>query len=149
MSKPEVCEYLGKSKRTIETFVSRGRLGVSYFAGANGKTAQFRRAEVEALDRELKTPVHRATPQLEVYRPDPARGPDPFAGLAAHLAQLSQAFPSKPATVGAWLTLDAAAEASGLPKSYLLAQAKLGAPYALNVGSAERPRWRFRTESMK
>jgi hypothetical protein len=105
MSKPEVCEYLGKSKRTIETFVSRGRLGVSYFAGANGKTAQFRRAEVEALDRELKTPVHRATPQLEVYRPEPARGQDFAGAIATYLAGI--------------------------------------------VGSAERPRWRFRTESTR
>lgn len=49
MSKAEVCEYLGKSKRTIETYVSSGRLPAKYFNGPNGKTAIFERADVEAV----------------------------------------------------------------------------------------------------
>jgi excisionase family DNA binding protein len=152
MSKPEVCEYLGKSKRTVETMVARGRLGIAYVQGPNGKTAVFRRAEVEALKRDINTPVHRATPADGAIAPA-VPGPslalrpaasDPFAGLAAHLARLAAAFPSPPRTVGKWLTLDEAAEASGLPKSWLLAQARGGAEFAMNVGSGKKAAWRFR-----
>jgi excisionase family DNA binding protein len=152
MSKPEVCEYLGKSKRTVETMVARGRLGIAYVQGANGKTAVFRRADVEALKREIDTPMHRATPAEPAPTQMSAPGAlalrpaasDPFAGLAAHLAKLAAAFPSPAPTVGRWLTLDAAAEASGLPKSWLLARARAGDAFAMNVGSGKKAAWRFR-----
>jgi 3-oxoacyl-ACP reductase-like protein len=54
MSKREVCEYLGKSKRTVETYITRGKLQVKYFNGANGRTAEFQRPDVEALKRGLE-----------------------------------------------------------------------------------------------
>jgi excisionase family DNA binding protein len=60
MSKPEVCKYLGKSKRTIETYVSSGRLPATYFNGPNGQTAMFERADVEAV-KEEKSKLWRAT----------------------------------------------------------------------------------------
>jgi excisionase family DNA binding protein len=155
MSKPEVCEYLGKSKRTVETMVARGRLGIAYVQGPNGKTAVFRRSDVEALKREIDTPMHRAT-ELPARQPDSQTAvalrpssSDPFAGLAAHLAKLSAAFPSPPPTVGKWLTLDEASEASGLPKSWLLAQARAGAAFAMNVGSGKKAAWRFRADGVR
>ena len=51
MSKPEVCAFLGKSKRSVETYIATGRLAVGYFHGPNGKTAIFKRADLEALKR--------------------------------------------------------------------------------------------------
>jgi hypothetical protein len=155
MSKAEVCELLGKSKRTVETFVSRGRLGVGYFAGANGKTAQFRRAEVEALKRELETPFYRPAPVTSFPEHEHSAtsvvrvaSADPLAGLAAHLARLATAYPS-PASEKPWLTLDEAAAWSGLPKGWLLAEAKAGNSFARNASKGARASWRFNRELLK
>jgi hypothetical protein len=65
--------------------------------------------------------------------------PDPFAGLAAHLAALSAAFPppGKP-----WLSLREAAGYSGLPARWLRAAARAGKLRAQNVGD-KRERWMF------
>jgi hypothetical protein len=42
-----------------------------------------------------------------------------------------------------WLTLTEAVEYSGLPASWLLAQARRGVPWALNVGQGIKAHWRF------
>lgn len=70
MSKTEVCAYLGKSKRTIESYVSSGRLPAKYVNGPNGKTATFERADVDAVK----------TAQGEVW--DSNAKPRPSAGIA-------------------------------------------------------------------
>jgi hypothetical protein len=167
LSKREVVEYLGKSKRTIETYIADGRLACEYFNGPNGKTAIFRRVIVEALKRQLDTPIFRAVPeaatdrqgfayispqqpdgksesQIALVRPGAV---DPFAGLAAHLARLSAAFPSPPRPKP-WLTLVEAVEFSGLPQAYLLTQARAGSIRAVNVGTAKQQRWRFHRSSL-
>jgi hypothetical protein len=152
LSKKEVIDALGKSKRTVETYIATGRLPCHYVTGANGRQAAFDPADVARLKQDLETPMYRTT---EAPAPAEAgnghsapglalRSADPFAGLAAHLAKLAAAFPSPPPTVGQWLTLDEAAERSGLPKSWLLAQARSGADFAMNVGSPKKAVWRFR-----
>jgi hypothetical protein len=65
-----------------------------------------------------------------------------FAGFVAALAQ-AKAEP-KP-----WLTLDEAAEWSGLSRSYLLECARAGARYVLNQGSSKRASWRFSREGLR
>lgn len=78
-----------------------------------------------------------------------ARRADPFAGLAAHLAQLARAFPP-PKVSKPWMTLAEAAEWSGLPAGWLHAQAIAGAAFAMNTG---RPgglhRWRFNRAALR
>jgi predicted DNA-binding transcriptional regulator AlpA len=70
MSKTEVCAYLGKSKRTIESYVASGRLPAKYVNGPNGKTASFDPADVEAVK----------AAQGEVW--DSSAKPSPSAGIA-------------------------------------------------------------------
>jgi hypothetical protein len=156
MNKREVCDLLGRSKRTVESYIKDG-LPVAYIRGQNGNTAVFDRAAVEAWQRrkdeawQNEERWHKAKPALAA--PSVAVAPtsaasDPLASLAAHLAKLAAAFPSRPPAVGKWLTLDQAAEQSGLPKSWLLAQARSGAAFALNVGSAKKAVWRFRSDGV-
>jgi hypothetical protein len=161
MSKAEVCAYVGKSKRTIDSYTATGRLRVGYFNGPNGKTGIFQRADVEALKRDLESPTYRAVVPAgsggaahpagsnDTAHPDSmavalrSGAVDPIAALAAHLARafpfaLRQPEPRKP-----WLTLPEAADYSGLPASYLLAQARAASIRAINVGTAKQQRWRF------
>lgn len=85
---------------------------------------------------------------LAVVR-QPQAPADPFAGLAAHLARLSAAFPSPAAVVAAlkpWLTLDEAVEFSGLTRPWLLheAEAGQGSIAIRDMGKHTRGgRWRF------
>ncbi len=47
-----------------------------------------------------------------------------------------------------WLTLDEAAEYSGLPKAYLLTLARGGCDLARNVGTEKRASWRFNRDAL-
>jgi hypothetical protein len=47
-----------------------------------------------------------------------------------------------------WLTLAEASEWSGLPAAWLLAQARAGAPFALNVAHGSKAHWRFNREAL-
>lgn len=128
MSKQEVCDFLGKSKRTVEGYVKAGRLGQQYVDAPNGVRAIFERADVVAFKESAElAPV--ARPAL--VQPD----------LAAHLARLSA---DPVAVLGAYVTLDEAAKRSGMPKAWLIAQAKAGVSWAVNAGSEKRAAWRFR-----
>lgn len=62
MTKAEVCEFLGKSKRTLDTYMAAGRLPVRYFHGPNGRQSAFDRKAVELFKAELDTPMVRAVP---------------------------------------------------------------------------------------
>jgi hypothetical protein len=63
--------------------------------------------------------------------------------LAAELASAVRPSPAAAAPVRPWLTLDEAVEYSGLPKGWLLAQARGGCPVALNVSMGRGESWRF------
>ncbi len=73
MSKSEVCKYLGKSKRTVETYVSTGRLPAEYYEGANGRTARFKREDVERIKAE-KAKTWQAVVRSEPRPSAPATG---------------------------------------------------------------------------
>lgn len=154
MSKPEVCAFLGKSKRTIDSYIATGRLKVGYFNGPNGKTGIFQRADVEALKVELDTPTYRAPVSLvpshlremvekrAAITKALAPAPD-FAALAVAMRSALRVEEPKP-----WLPLAEAAEYSGLPASYLLAQARAGKLRAINVGNGSKEFWRFHRGSL-
>jgi Helix-turn-helix domain len=156
LTKQEVCEILGKSRRTIEGMVARGRLKIGYVQGRNGKTGIFDRAEVERLKQEIDTPMFRAVPVAA-----PQTGPlalvpaapqipaaDPFGALAAHLAKLSSLYPPAPSG-RLWLTLDEAIAFTGLPARFLVERARSGGrKIAVNVGSEKRVSWRFSRDSL-
>jgi hypothetical protein len=152
LTKREVIEYLGKSKRTVATYIADGRLPVQYVNGPNGKQAIFAREAVERFKREMDEPMSRAVVPAngQSYSAKPestelvrASGAvDPFAALATHLAKLATAFPSsdpKP-----WLTLDEAVEWSGLTRGYLLYLTETDAVCVRDMGKHSRGgRWRF------
>ena len=71
-----------------------------------------------------------------------SRGPDPWDILAAHLAKLGALYPS-PAMPGPFVGLADAVTLSGMPASWLLAQARAGVTWAVNVGTGKREFWRF------
>ena len=157
LTKDEAAEALGKSRRTIETYAATGKLPCIYVTHKFGRQLVFDPDDVARLKAELESPIHRmiepeppATPpalDLAHVFPDPPalalRSHDPFAGLAAHLAKLS----APPPTIGKWLTLDQAHEQSGLPRAWLLAQARGGAPWAMNCGTGKKEFWRFRADA--
>jgi hypothetical protein len=144
LTKDEAAEALGKSRRTIETYAATGKLPCIYVTTKFGRQATFDPGDVARLKAELESPIHRMIePEPPATPPAPAlRSHDPFAGLAAHLAKLSPSNP--PPTIGKWLTLDQAHEQSGLPRAWLLAQARAGAPWAINCGTGKKEFWRFR-----
>lgn len=179
MTKREVVEYLGKSKRTIETYIADGRLRARYFNGTNGKQAIFDRRSVEEFKREMEAvwvPVVK-----EGDRKPPVTGANGF--LAAKLARIEEAVtgtgnagstalapieaaqslaPLAQAIAAAlregqrgapepkpWLTLPEAAQYSGLPAHWLVAQARLGGIRAVNVGTGSKEFWRFNRAALQ
>lgn len=137
MTKREVIEYLGRSKRTIETYISEGRLPVVYINGPNGKQAEFDREAVEALKRDLDTPMVRAIPETAVQAIAPTLAP-----LAESLVSALRGF--HPELVKPWLTLSEASEYSGLTKAWLMEQGFVHGITVRDMGSGSRGgRWRF------
>jgi predicted DNA-binding transcriptional regulator AlpA len=159
LTKRDVIELLGKSKRTIDTYMADGRLPYDYVTGANGKQAAFSREDVERLKRELETPI-RATPgstvartpgavvatdssRIEPYRADPQ-------AIAGTIAAVLREALHAPAPVRPWLTLHEAVAWSGLPASYLVRAAKEGKVKALNVArNGGRAFWRFNRDDLQ
>ena len=167
----EAAAQLATNERTIRRWIQADRLKAGYRPAAGRKpVAVVDPADVERLRGERKTVVivETAAPENSdpaerrravgpylngrVDTPEPgtaldrSRSSDPFAGLAAHLARIAAAFPApqpKP-----WLGLAEAAEYSGLPRAWLIAQARSGALRAVNVGQGTRERWRFNREAL-
>jgi hypothetical protein len=164
LTKREVIEALGKSKRTIETYIKDGRLACTYINGRNGRQALFDADAVAALKREIDTPAEKpAAPRIVPAAEKPAKTQPPD-GAQFTLADVSRVVAALAAqTPKPWLTLGEAAEFSGLPKAWLLAVARLGHPesaadraycdphgtvVAVNVGSEARASWRFNREAL-
>lgn len=152
MTKAEVIAYLGKSKRSVETYISSGRLPAKYFNGPNGKTAIFERVDVEAFKRgteELWHPAPKANGTALAIRPAAAVAERAAALPAADLAFIFERareyahLAPKP-----WLDVKAAVDYSGLPASFLVQAAREGKIRAVNVGQGKREFWRFNREAL-
>jgi hypothetical protein len=155
LTKPEACKLLGKSERTVNTYMADGRIAFRLIGGK----AHFDRAVVERLKADLATPVVRGVQMpaplavsndasLVPARTDPpllGRG-DQFAVLTALLTRLETAVATatpSPVIPGTFVSLAEAVKCSGLPASYLLSQARAGVPWAINVGTGKKAFWRF------
>jgi hypothetical protein len=163
MTKREVCEYLGKSKRTIETYIGDCRLPCEYVSGPNGKQLSFKREDVERMKRDIETPTPRTVHatqaeqasefhqgNLHLRKASQAIAPAAvdiaamLDELAARMTKtLAPAAPMKP-----WLDLKAAADYSGLPAAYLVQAARDGSIRAVNVGTGAKAFWRFNREAL-
>jgi hypothetical protein len=167
LTKPEACELLGKSERTLARLMSDRKIA---FRLINGK-AIFQRADVERLKADLETPVvsGAVVPILPGMAVSPAVSNDadgnvqPTAATAlariepalmtfvdyvgaATAALLERSAPTPPPRPGLerWMDLKAAREYSGLSRKWLLAQARSGVPWAINDGTAKNEKWMFR-----
>jgi hypothetical protein len=135
VNKTEAAEILGVSVRQVEIRAAKGEVRKQVLP----KKPNERAARVEYLREDLEAiragkPNRRGEPTPEpVALAVVAPAGDPFAGLAAHLAALSRAFPP-PVETRPWLSLTEAAAWSGLPAAWLLAKAREGSPFAVNVG---------------
>jgi len=90
LTKREVIEALGKSKRTIETYIKDGRLACTYINGRNGRQALFDADAVAALKREIDTPAEKpAAPRIVPAAEKPAKTQPPD-GAQFTLADVSR-----------------------------------------------------------
>ena len=154
----EAAAQLATNERTIRRWIEAGRLKAAYRPAAGRKPiAVVDPADIERLRTErqpvlLVEAVQTSTnpdsmPDVRIApAPGSPRGGDPFAGLAAHLARLAAAFPA--AQPKPWLTLSEAEAYSGLPRAWLIAQARSGALRAVNVGQGTKEFWRFNREGL-
>lgn len=150
MPKKEAAEFLGVSLNQLTVRVREG-----YIEKRSEKTGPvFSVADMVALKSGKPIRVNSASspspqPQVEAMaQAIVAHSPDPFAGLAAHLAKLAAAYPSPAPELKPWLTLDEAARYSGLPARFLVDRARSGGLRAVNVGPGSREFWRFHREGL-
>lgn len=156
----QAAAVLGTNERTIRRWIESGRLHSSSRPAVGRKPLTIVDPEdVERIRLERLPPVvlrdqgeaasnHTAHPDSMAIGPHiPAAG----ASLQHFLAGVLQAYPvSRPKS---WLTLDEAAEVSGLPKAWLLAQARAGeaahpSVVAVDVGTEKQSRWRFNRDAL-
>ncbi len=141
-SKAEAAARLGVSARTVERYIDSGRLGSrQQHAPGRKPVVVVDPAGLNALLAEsaaVPASLVRSAPAAA----SPAASAAPLAALAELLAS-RLAPPAPAAPLKPWLTLDEAAEYSGLPAPWLLAQARSGSLVAVNVGMGSQERWRF------
>lgn len=151
--KEDAAKLLGVSIRQLENLAALGRISKMRLPRqVNERSARvlYSIEDIDAIKAgkpRLPDPAE-AAPAAVPERAIVKNGADPFAGLAAHLAAIARAFPP-PTAERPWLTLAEAAEWSGLPAAWLLAQARAGADFATNVGTGKKARWRFNRASLK
>jgi predicted DNA-binding transcriptional regulator AlpA len=150
LTKQEVIELLGKSRRTIDTYMADGRLPYHYVQGPNGKQASYDAADVERLKRDLEAPIEPPRRIERIAHAVVERTPYALAPVAADIAASPVA--ASPSTrVKPWLTLEEAEVFSGLTKRWLLMQAEAGATVITvrDMGkNARGGRWRFSRASL-
>jgi hypothetical protein len=158
ITKEEAAKMLGVSTRQIERLAARGLIQRRYIKPGKGNRygqTQVQGAAVLTMTKERQAAMRgdSGDGSTRVAVAPAARSQtalatnaqaDFFTGLAAHLAKLSAAFP--PPAKNPWLTLDEAAEFSGLTKAWLLEQAASVVPMLAirDMGKHARGgRWRF------
>lgn len=153
LSKTEAADYAGVSIRSLERREAAGQLEKRILPRGGGVV--YSKADLKAIKHGNPRPV---------ILPGPG-APDPYAnGAAAGVAIARAAAPrveplaligavelladtiekrGKAAPVKPWLTLEEAAEYSGLPIGWLRKQAIAGVPFVINVGTEKARRFRF------
>lgn len=159
---------LGTNERTIRRWIEAGRLKTALRPAVGRKPLVIVDPADVARVRIERQPAVQIEPSRTGIDPgliDPAPGPDtrqvvravdynqrdPITGADASVvtALLKAMFAAASAAVPKpWLTTAEAVEYSGLPKAWLLEQARKGKIRAVNVGSGSRERWRFNREAL-
>lgn len=86
LSKKEAAEYLGVSTRSLERYVSDGRLSVRYEESANGEVALFDPNELNQLREEKQTPrIKPVSEHSELAPTTPDKNLAPLSGVVGGL----------------------------------------------------------------
>jgi len=134
-SKAAAAAQLGCSVRTLERYIDAGRLrSREQHASGRKPVVVVDPESIAAVLEESRAPAVRSgavsSAGVDV--------PELFQQLLGAVAAGPRSAVPRP-----WLTIDEAAEYSGLPRGWLLAQARAGSAIALDVGGGVRRSWRF------
>jgi predicted DNA-binding transcriptional regulator AlpA len=128
LTKHEVIALLGKSKRTIDTYMSDGRLPYHYVQGPNGKQAEFDAGDVERLKRVLDTPIlpdPKGVALARVAHPAPTNGANGDKYLADAITQFGESLRTfEPRTHTTYVPLKDACAITGLSAATIKALAE-------------------------
>ena len=144
--KAEAAKILGVSIRQIEHRAQKGEIRKRKLP----KQAWEKIGRVLYADADLQAILSGdASEQAAALRtPPPARVPQAPPVLALPAALIDALRERREPAPRPWLTLKEAEAWSGLPAAFLLAQARRGAPYAVNVGQGSREFWRFNRDGL-
>jgi hypothetical protein len=136
-------KYLEVSVRKVRMIAAAGQIRRKHVPPAPGRPYQS--VVYNADDVKAYKSTALAKDRATILPPMNPGAAAPASLLPQALALLGERLgpPVPPPRVKRWLTLDEAVEYSGLPRAYLLQQAREGAAFALNVGLFSRARWRF------
>lgn len=145
MDKKSAAQLLGVTTRTIEKYSRDGKLSVTYTQLKHGRQANYNESELLALKDELESVVHRSI--VTTNTPESAIS-EVFGGSENQLQLLrlvaalvvTQSLSKKMV-----LSLDEAAEVSGLARSHLMNAAKSGKLNAQIIGRG----WKVRSVDLQ
>jgi len=145
MDKKSAAQLLGVTTRTIEKYTRDGKLSVTYTQLKHGKQANYNESELLALKEELESVVHRSI----VTTNTPESAISEVFGDSDNQLQLLRLFAALVVTQSLSkkmvLSLDEAAEVSGLTRSHLRQVAKQGLLNAQKIGRG----WKVRTADLQ
>jgi hypothetical protein len=157
VSKAEAAQLLAVSPRQIERHEAAGKIRKQIAPKAPGERsgrAIYSRSDLQAIKagtpndyRQPPAPAPAPAAELSTRQPQETA---PAAELLPLLAQLISSKQPPPAQMRPWLTAAEAAEYSGLPAWWLIAQAEEGhAGTAIDIGIRRAGgRWRFRRSDL-
>lgn len=118
-TRQEAADYLGVSTKTISKYVKQGKLSARYEKGPTGEALFLERGEVEALKEAQAQVAYKPATQLPAVT-TPAPLPVEIGTSERILEALAKALTqSAPSPSKLLLTIDEAAQVSGLPRSNL------------------------------
>lgn len=144
-TRQEAADYLGVSTKTISKYVKQGKLSARYEKGATGEALFLEKGEVEALKEAQAQVAYKPATQLPAVTA-PAPLPADTATSERILEVLAKALSqSAPSPSKLLLTIDEAAQVSGLPRSNLRAAIVESRLPAVNVSR----RWLVKREALE
>lgn len=134
-SKREAAELLGVSTRGVERAVRRGHLNVQYRDSKHGKKAWFRAIDLDRYKRQQQT-----REPLGFTSGIPGQPPGPHVGTLIPMVEIeprhrkARGRDTVPVADRLTLTLDEAAQLSGLPRSFMAQSIRSGKLYSIKIG---------------
>jgi hypothetical protein len=148
LDKQQAAKFLGISTRQIENHAQFGRLAKRRLPKKPSERAArvvYDPADLAAL----KAGAPQGETALAVMRSAPAAArPSGIVAIPVEVLDILRERREPPPEPKFWLTPDEAVAASGLPREFLVAQARSGAFRAVNVGRGKREFWRFNREAL-